>query len=278
MRRASETADSHRLTVAGRGNLGRSLARALKARLLPARTGFTVPPGGILFLCVPDAAIAAMAERVAAMSPPRGLAIVHTSGAQGLDVLAALRPNAVGSFHPLQPFPAPRDPSAFRGITVAVDGSTPALRRRLSALARRLGATPRRVDDSQRALYHASAAFASNFTHVAVAKAAELLQEMGWSEKESLAALMPLVEGQLANMRRLGPVRGLTGPIRRGDSATVERHVSAMRDPEKARIYRMLGLVALEIAVQAGLDAAAAERTRRALTRKVAATRRRRSK
>ena len=244
---------------------------------MPGRTGFKLPADGILFLCVPDAAIAGMAERVAAMHPSRGLAVVHTSGALGLDVLSALRPNAVGSFHPLQPFPAPRDPSAFRGITVAVDASTPALRRRLAALARRLGATPRHVDDSRRALYHASAAFSSNFVHVIVAKGAELLSQIGWSEKESLEALMPLVEGQLANMRKLGPVRGLTGPIRRGDAATVERHLAAIGDREQAAIYRMLGLVALEIAKEAGLDPAAAERTRRALTRKVAATRRRRS-
>ena len=114
---------------------------------MPGRTGFKLPADGILFLCVPDAAIAGMAERVAAMHPSRGLAVVHTSGALGLDVLSALRPNAVGSFHPLQPFPAPRDPSAFRGITVAVDASTPALRRRLATLARQLGATPRHVDE-----------------------------------------------------------------------------------------------------------------------------------
>jgi predicted short-subunit dehydrogenase-like oxidoreductase (DUF2520 family) len=88
---------------------------------------------------------------------------------------------------------------------------------------------------------------------------------------------MPLVEGQLANMRKLGPVRGLTGPIRRGDVATIEHHLNAIGDREQAGIYRMLGLVALEIAKEAGLDPAAAERTRRALTRKVAATRRRRS-
>ena len=218
-----------------------------------------------------------MAERIAGMGPSRELSIVHTAGALGLDVLAALRPNAIGSFHPLQPFPAPRPPSAFRGITVAVDASTPTLRRRLERLARQLGATPRRVDDSQRALYHASAAFSSNFVHVVVARAAELLSHIGWSEKESLDALMPLVEGQLANMRKLGPVRGLTGPIRRGDAATVERHLKAIGDREQAEIYRMLGLVALEIAIEAGLDPAAAERTRRALTRKVAATRRRRS-
>jgi hypothetical protein len=58
----------------------------------------------------------------------------------------------------------------------------------------------------------------------------------------------------------------------------VKRHLVAIGDPEPADLYRMLGLVALEIAQQAGLDPAAAERTRRALTRKVAATRRRRSR
>jgi hypothetical protein len=59
--------------------------------------------------------------------------------------------------------------------------------------------------------------------------------------------------------------------------ATIERHLKAMGDRDQADIYRMLGLVALEIAIQAGLDPVPAKQTRRALTRKVAATRRRRS-
>ncbi|HKC20274.1 MAG TPA: hypothetical protein VKE27_11665, partial [Candidatus Dormibacteraeota bacterium] len=57
-----------------------------------------------------------------------------------------------------------------------------------------------------------------------------------------------------------------------GDADTVSRHLAVMANPE---LYRMLALVALEIAQQAGLDSRAAERTRRALTRNVAATRRR---
>src|SRR5438270_3013776 len=107
------------ITVAGRGNLGRSLARALHARLVPARAGFRVPRQGLLFLAVPDGAVSEMATRVARMNPPADLAVVHLSGALGLDALIALEGNARGSFHPLQSFPTPRGPEAFRGITVA---------------------------------------------------------------------------------------------------------------------------------------------------------------
>src|SRR5207248_10004208 len=133
------------ITVAGRGNLGRSLARALDARLAPARTGFRLPRQGLLFLAVPDGAVREMAERVARMNPPADLAVVHLSGALGLDALIALEGYPSGSFHPLQSFPTPRGPEAFRGITVAVDANTIDLRRRLARLARELGAKPKHV-------------------------------------------------------------------------------------------------------------------------------------
>jgi len=226
----------------------------------------------LLFLAVPDGAVVEMATRIAGMKPPAELSIVHLSGALGLEALSALEGNPRGSFHPLQSFPAPRDPSAFRGITVAVDATTPTLMRRLRALARALGARPRHVGDEDRVLYHAAAVYASNFLDVVIAEAVRLLGEIGWSEEEATKALIPLVEGAVANIRRRGAVGALTGPIRRGDAETVTRHLEAIDRPD---LYRMLALVALEIAQKAGLDPAAAERTRRALTRKVAATRRR---
>jgi predicted short-subunit dehydrogenase-like oxidoreductase (DUF2520 family) len=244
----------------------------LGARLVPARAGFRLPRAGILFLAVPDDAVRDMAARIAEMDPPRELAVVHCSGALGLDAMSALGDNQCGSFHPLQSFPEPREPSAFRGITVAVDATSPALERRLRALARGVGAKPRHVGDNERVVYHAAAVFASNFVDVVVAEAVELLERIGWTEKESLDALMPLVDGAVSNIRRRGPVKALTGPIRRGDADTVSRHLAVMDKPD---LYRMLALVALEIAQEAGLDPAAAERTRRALTRNVAATQRR---
>jgi predicted short-subunit dehydrogenase-like oxidoreductase (DUF2520 family) len=216
--------------------------------------------------------VAGTAARIAALRPSPDLSVVHVSGALGLDALAAITQNPVGSFHPLQSFPAPRDASAFRGITIAVDATTPALRRRLAALARRLGARPKVVAGAERVAYHAAAVFASNFVDVVIAEAVSLLEGIGWTEGEATRALLPLTEGAVENIRRRGVAGALTGPIRRGDAGTVRRHLEVVGN---ADLYRMLGTIALDLAREAGLEAAAAERVRRALTRNVAATRRR---
>jgi predicted short-subunit dehydrogenase-like oxidoreductase (DUF2520 family) len=216
-----------------------------------------------------------------------GVAFAHLSGALELGALEPLKHlHPVGSFHPLQSFPEPRPPEAFQGVVVAVDATTVSLRRRLNSLVRDIGAKPRRVDDRHRALYHAAAVFASNYLVALMGEGVGLLERAGWTEKEATAALVRLSEGVLLSVSRRGPVAALTGPIRRGDVDTVKRHLTVLDevDSESARqsvvsradLYRMLGLIALEIAKEAGLEPAGAERIMRALTRKVAATRRRR--
>jgi hypothetical protein len=164
------------------------------------------------------------------------------------------------------------------------------LRRKLVKLARDIGATPRQVDDTQRALYHAAAVFASNYLIAVVYEGVRMLEASGWPRADAERALVPLVEGVVANLRKRGTVGALTGPIRRGDVDTINRHLQALdslsapsgrplRDgptsPQVGKTYRMLGTITLEIAKEAGLEPKAAERINRALTRKVAATRRR---
>ncbi len=235
-------------------------------------------PGAITFLAVPDDAVLPIARELAlARRPvPESVAFVHLSGALPLGALEPLRTtHPVGSFHPLQSFPEPREPTSLRGIVVAVDASGPPLLRRLSALARAVGARPKRVGDGQRVLYHAAAVFASNYVDVLLGEGIQLLRSAGWSEKEATAGLLALTEGTLASVRKRGVAAALTGPVRRGDVKTVERHLTAFSGPV-ADIYRMLALIALEIAKEAGLEPAAAERMHRALTEKTAATRRRR--
>jgi predicted short-subunit dehydrogenase-like oxidoreductase (DUF2520 family) len=238
----------------------------------------------MVFLAVPDDALSTVAGRLAEAGGriPATVAFVHLSGGRQLNALDPLRAkHPVGSFHPLQSFPEPRPPASLRGVVVAVDASTTALLRRLATLARALGARPKRVTDSERALYHAAAVFASSYVDVLLGTAVQLLQLAGWGEKEATSGLLPLTEGVLPIVRKRGLVRALTGPIRRGDVNTVERHLAALNKlPRPAKAppvvdqYRMLGLIALEIAVEAGLEPAAAERMQRALTQ-VAATRRR---
>ena len=244
-------------------------------------------PRATVLLTVPDGAIASLAAEIShAGEVPPTVAFAHCSGALGLGVLAPLGGrHPTGSFHPLQSFPRPRAPEAFRGSLVAIDGSSDVLRRKLSRLARDLGARPRRVDEADRAVYHAAAVLASNYLVALASEAAELLETIGWSRREAVDGLVPLMEGALAEVRRRGPSAALTGPIRRGDAETVSRHLEALAGLDsaaprnrrrKADLYRMLGQIALEIADNEGLEPAAAGRVNRALTRNVAATRRRR--
>lgn len=216
---------------------------------------------------------------------PATIAFAHLSGALDLGALAPLSArHPVGSFHPLQSFPYPHPPSSFRGIVVAVDARSEQLLKRLSRLARLLGARPRRVDDSQRVAYHAAAVFASNYVVTLLNVAVRMLQQIGWTEKEAAQALQLLAQGVIADVARRGPTAALTGPVRRGDVNTVNRHLQALAglqsdesagSARREDLYRMLGTIALEIAKEAGLEPVAAEQMSKALTRKLAATRRR---
>ena len=288
------------LFVAGRGKVGKSLAAALaraghQVRLVPARGGaarlvraLAAEPGALVFMAVPDHAVDTLSNELAAAGAdvPASVAFVHLSGALGLEALSALsRRHPVGSFHPLRSFPKPQGPEALAGILVALDATKPALSRRLERLARDIGARPRIVADKDRVLYHVAAVLASNYGVALLRLAVSLLERIGWTEREAVAGLLPLMVGSLEQARAAGPAAALTGPIRRGDVSTVERHLVALEAlgrgaassrPELSDLYRMLGAFALETATEAGLDPAAAERVRRALTRKAAATRRRR--
>ena len=286
----ASTAAPQPLFVIGRGNLGRTLARAFtaagyRAELRSARNGIDglvrrlrSAPEAIAFLAVPDDAVLSTAGRLAQAGRqiPESVAFVHLSGALPLGALAPLRAtHPIGSFHPLQSFPEPRAPASLRGIVLGVDASSPQLLRRLGTLARAVGARPKHVGDSERALYHVAAVFASNYVDVLLGEGVRLLEAAGWSEQEASAGLLALTEGTLASVRKRGVVAALTGPVRRGDVNTVGRHLASLSG-RAADLYRMLGLIALEIAVEAGLEPAAAERMQRALTEKTAATRRRR--
>ncbi len=229
-----------------------------------------------MILTVPEAALAVLVEELAEAGLPPRDAYVHVSGSLGLE---ALRPLAdaghpTGSFHPLQSFPRVRPPSTFTGSLVAVDADDEDLLAVLLEMATVLGATGRRVRDGERPHYHAAAVMASNYLVALSAQAAGVLETAGWGRDEALAALLPLMAGVLESLADTGLPGALTGPIRRGDADTVRSHIEALHaadaDPDTSplqeRVYRMLGLAALEVAVEAGLEASAADLVKEALT------------
>jgi predicted short-subunit dehydrogenase-like oxidoreductase (DUF2520 family) len=230
----------------------------------------------IAFLAVPDPTVAEAAAAFASRLPA-ATAIVHTSGSLGLAALDTARAagHPTGSFHPFQSFPVVRQPAAFAGSLIAVDARDGELSGRLFQLALAIGGHPRRVPDEQRTLYHVAAVLSSNLLLGLVSTAAGVLESMGWSEDDALAALLPLLSGVIGNLASEGLGGALIGPIRRGDPATVGRHLAELDGrglEEAARVYRILAVATLELALATGLDPAKGEQIRVALTGLPAAT------
>jgi predicted short-subunit dehydrogenase-like oxidoreductase (DUF2520 family) len=263
--------------VAGRGRLGTSLHGALivkgvAAELIPGRDMDEIERrsmgdgAALLVLAVPDPAIAPTAKGLAARHLSAAVSVIHLSGFLGLAELAPLAELGieVGAFHPFQSFPRPRPPTAFAGSTFGIDASSQQLLGELDALAQLLGGVPRRVRDSERALYHVAGVVASNYLTCLAHEACLALQAVGWGRGEALQAVIPLMAGAVENLAAEGLPGALIGPIRRGDVDAVERHLAAIATagPGAKRlesVYVLLGLVAVDLATEAGLQRSRAE-------------------
>ena len=236
-----ELTELPRLAIVGPGRVGSSLARAADSAGLGVRLAGredaldACREAEAALLCVPDSEIEAACEQIAPAVPPLRFA-GHVSGATTLGALApaAARGASTFSLHPLQTFPDPE--TAVTGTPCAVagsDGSALLLARSLAGL---LGMRAFEVPEERRDAYHAAAAIASNLLVALEESAAELLERAGIEDARELLA--PLVLRTAANWAERGPT-ALTGPIARGDAATVERHREAIAEhaPHLAGVY-----------------------------------------
>jgi predicted short-subunit dehydrogenase-like oxidoreductase (DUF2520 family) len=232
------------LAVIGAGRAGTSIAAtAERAGLeveLPGRDGalYACRRAGAALLCVPDDAIRDACATVAAAVPPLGF-VGHVSGATSLEALRPARERGAEAFsiHPLQTIPDPG--SDLTGAPCAVSGSSAAALRLAERLAIRLGMRPFQVPEERRAAYHAAASIASNLLVALEESAADLLGRAGIEDAREVLA--PLVLRTAANWVERG-AEALTGPVARGDEATVERHLEALREtaPELLHLYAAL--------------------------------------
>jgi predicted short-subunit dehydrogenase-like oxidoreductase (DUF2520 family) len=208
------------VTVIGSGRVGSAVAARLSER------GVAVGPDGeLVVICVPDDAIADVAAAV-----PPGPWVAHVSGATPLTALEPHRRRF--SLHPLQTFTRARGPEQLDGAWGAVTAETAKARTAGFWLAETLGLQPFELDDAARPLYHAGAAIASNYLVTLHEVASDLFRAAGAPPQ----ALVPLMQRTIENDFEL------TGPIERGDWATVEAHRRAIRAarPELEPLYDVL--------------------------------------
>jgi predicted short-subunit dehydrogenase-like oxidoreductase (DUF2520 family) len=215
------------VAIVGAGRVGNALARAATATglrvTLLGRESFEerLAEAEVVLLSVPDGAIEEARDAVD-VAAPRLRFLGHTSGATTLTSLANTRAQAF-SIHPLQT--VPDGDADLAGAPCAVAGATPEALALAEHLSRALGMRPFEVPEQARAAYHAAAAIASNFLVALEESAAELLREAGIENPRELLA--PLVLRSAANWSERGR-EALTGPIARGDEATIELHLEAL--------------------------------------------------
>jgi len=223
------------------------LARALGARArTPATASFNAQ---VVWLCVSDDAIRACARELAPKAGWKGKVALHSSGALSSDLLAALRRRgaAVASIHPMMTFG--RDPSStpsLGGVPFAIEGDARAARvaRRI---ARDLGGEPFRIPRESKVLYHVLGSFSSPLVVATLATAEQVAAAAGISRPAAARIMQPILQQTIVNYLRDGAGAAFSGPLARGDLATVRRHLAALRRvPEARQVYIALVRAALK--------------------------------
>jgi predicted short-subunit dehydrogenase-like oxidoreductase (DUF2520 family) len=222
-----------------------------------------LPEAEVVLIGATDGAVEALALRIAPHVAP-GAIVCHFAGALGIAPLGAVASSGgvPCALHPVQACPdvataLRRLPGSAWGVTCGPDVQPWAT----SLVRDDLGGLPVVVAEGDRALWHAAAATTANGTSAVLALGEALLAALGAADPT--AVLNPLAAGVVDNAREAGGgAATLTGPIARGDTATVALHLAALERtaPELRAAYALVARAVLEAARRAGrVDAHQAE-------------------
>lgn len=241
------------IAIVGYGNLGRVLAATLKKRgyrvdEIVRRTSKPRLTADLVWLCVPDKAIGPTAKALANKTNWKGKIVLHSSGALPASELHSLqrRGASVASAHPLNTF-VKKSQLDLAGVPFAIEGDARAARI-VSPIARDLNgdAPVIHIRPEQKPLYHAMGAFASPLLIALLANAEVVGKAAGIRDpKQSLAKI---IQTTLDNYLAHGAAASFSGPIVRGDAATVRKHLAALAKlPRQRAVYRALAESALAL-------------------------------
>lgn len=282
-------------TIIGTGGLGKALGRAFHDVDIPVKSIFNrsehkartladelnvekaapfpssgAELGDLIFITVSDQAIEAVADRLAKIEDDfTGRTVVHCSGNEPAELLASIKSKGgtIASFHPLQTFTDDARADIFRGIYFSLQGDQESFPL-LQNIVGRLGAKTLKINKEQKTHLHAAAVIASNYLNTLLSASVETAELSALSGKQVKKALMPLIKTGLENMENSSFQEALTGPVKRGDIGTVEKHRKLLDGhPELLEIYCSLGRHTVRLAETTGsLDKSTAERLRNILS------------
>lgn len=243
----------HEITMIGSGNVASHLGRALLHADIDVDAVYSRTPAhsaalaaelgsrtladlaelddrGIVLIAVTDDAIA----RIAGELQLKEALLLHTSGSVPMQGLAR---GAVhyGVLYPLQTFSKER-PLNLREVPLLLEASSPEDLKKLQTLATAISEDLREVNSADRHKYHLAAVMANNFVNHLLTMAKDFVEKEGLN----FDVLYPLIRETVDKAIAIGPEAAQTGPARRGDKKTIERHLDMMADPTLETLYRLL--------------------------------------
>jgi len=280
------------LSIVGAGRVGRTLGKRLHrlgwcigavvtrsvatSRIAAREIGAGKPysrlvpeifDSNVILLTTPDGALGRVAGALAKFDEMklRGKIVLHTSGALDRTVLAPLarRGASTGSLHPMQTF-AGRGVPKLEEVVFAVEGDRSAAMV-ARTIARSLGGVPVTINSKNKPAYHAAGALVAGHGLGLIEAATQVLLKLGFRRRDAMGALLPLMRQMLDNFERLGPQASWTGPVSRGDFATVAKHTKALRSYPSEFNDAHAALALLASRVLSKNSAAASKQLKRAL-------------
>jgi predicted short-subunit dehydrogenase-like oxidoreductase (DUF2520 family) len=271
----SKPSRSHRpeISIVGPGNLGTALALALKAagynvELLAVRSTRALSPHirslrrklqarvveigtqplttELVWITVPDDAIAEVAHTLAQNHNWKRKVVFHSSGALTSDELIPLRKKgaAVASVHPMMTF-VRRSGPAMAGVAFAIEGDAAAVRLARS-IVRELGGDAFAIEKRNKVLYHVFGSFASPLVIALMSSLEQVARAAGIKDTRIKRVMEPLLRQTLSNYLAQDAASAFSGPLVRGDVATVRKHLGELKQlPEARAVYVALAQAAL---------------------------------
>lgn len=266
-----------KVSIIGAGNVGTSLAVLLKrsgyrvvavsSRTIKSCESFmryvkqgricdsnaeAAKLGEIVFITTNDDVIEEVCKEIAPVLS--GKLVIHCSGALTTDVMKA-KGARKAAIHPMQAIPCVgKGVKSLPGshFDVQCDDETFAFAKKL---VHDIGGIPVRISREQKVFNHIASCMISNFSVALFTIALELYKDVGIDEAEAVDMLMPMFEENVRNIRNVGAIESLTGPIERGDINTIKKHLAALGKVRWIKaLYICLARSTLKLAEKKGLE------------------------
>ncbi|MDP3268139.1 MAG: DUF2520 domain-containing protein [Legionella sp.] len=210
-----------------------------------------LPPADVTIITTPDDLITEVCV-VLSKNPnlKKDSVVMHCSGTLSSEALSSVSKKGcfVASVHPMRSFAQPEiSVTQYQGTYCAIEGDEKAIPM-LKSLFEKIGSITYEIDKRKKSYYHAAGVFSSNYLITLAHQALSCMKEAGVKQEIAIPIIASLMKGSISNLEKtLSPEHALTGPIQRGDVATIKQHMDALADTEQKNLYSSLGKATLTL-------------------------------